>query len=178
MASLRRALMTVLAVLFLIEAWIWDAFATLGHWLARILHLSRLVDALRGLIARLPPPVTLALFVIPIIVLLPFKLAALWLIARGHFVWGGTVFFAAKTVSVGTSALLFDLCREQLLSMPWFVRVYRLVLAVRAWAHDLVAPLRARIHVLRLKLRSYIGGGRFGRRILALRARIMGRATR
>ncbi len=177
MAFLRRALVMILAVLFLIEAWIWDAFAALGHWLARVLHLARLTEALRGVIGRLPPWVSLALFIIPVSVLFPFKLLALWLLAKGHLIWGGLTFFVAKTTSVGVSAILFDLSREQLLTMPWFARLYRVLMAFRLWAHNITAPLRAQIAAWRQALWAMVGKGRLGRLIRALRARIRRRAV-
>lgn len=178
MPVLSRIGLTILAVLFLVEAWIWDACAALGRWLARVLRLAGVVEALRRMVARTPPPLVLALFVIPVAVILPFKIGALWLIARGHFLLGGLTFFAAKTTGVGVSAVLFDLCRERLLLMAWFARLYGLLLALRAWAHELVAPARAQVAAWRARARRALGDGRLGRRVAALRAKMRKRAYR
>jgi hypothetical protein len=178
MIRLRRIAFFILAVLFLVEAWIWDCFSALGHRLARLLHLSRLIDALRSYIGRLSPYATLPLFILPAAAIFPFKVLALWLIAHGHVVYGGVVFLVAKTVGVGVTAILFDLCRERLLTIGWFARLYAKVLVFRAWASELVAPLRLRIAELRASLRSFLGQGSFGRHVLSLRARIRQRFAR
>ncbi|MBX9738742.1 MAG: hypothetical protein K2X62_01650 [Beijerinckiaceae bacterium] len=172
MNALRRAVLFLLAILFLVEAWIWDAFAALGHVLARALRLSRLVDAARASVRKLPAFATLFLFLIPAAAILPFKFLALFLLARGHFLYGGLTFLAAKTVGVGFTAMIFDLCREKLLTIAWFARLHARVLAVRAWAHALTAPIRARVAGLRAAIAARLGEGRFGRRILALRTLI------
>ena len=178
MNHLRRAGLVVLAVLFLVEAWIWDLFTAFGRWLASVVGLARLGAWIRRGILRLPPMATLPLFVIPAAAILPFKFLGVYLIARGHLVYGGLTFFAAKTVGLGLTALLFDLCRDKLLSIGWFAELYRRVMAVRTWAHELTAPVRARVAALRAKVRAWLGQGRFGRRVLALRARIRRRAVR
>lgn len=178
MVRLRRAALFVLAVLFLVEAWIWDLFSAAGHWLAGVLHLSRAIAAVRGFISKLSPYATLPLFVIPALTIFPFKILALWLIAHGHVIYGGLTFFAAKTVGVGVTAVLFDLCREQLLSIGWFAAGYRRVMLVRAWAHELIAPLRARVARLRARLSAMMGEGRFGHQIMRLRLKIRRRLAR
>ncbi|MDB5594494.1 MAG: hypothetical protein JWM36_1455 [Hyphomicrobiales bacterium] len=178
MIRLRRIALFVLAVLFLVEAWIWDCFSALGHRLARLLHLARLIDALRSSIGRLSPYATLPLFILPAVAIFPFKILALWLIGHGHVVYGGLTFLGAKTVGVGVTAVLFDLCREQLLSIGWFARLYAKVLVFRTWASELVAPLRLRMAELQTSLRSLLGQGSFGRHVLSLRARIRQRLAR
>jgi hypothetical protein len=178
MIRLRRIALFVLAVLFLIEAWIWDCFSALGHSLARVLHLARLIEALRGMIGRLSPYATLPLFILPAAAIFPFKILALWLIAHGHVFYGGLTFLAAKTVGVGVTAILFDLCRERLLSIGWFARIYAKVLLFRTWASALVAPLRLRMAELRGAFGRLLGQGTFGRHVLSLRARIRQRFAR
>ena len=59
--------------------------------------------------ARLPPWLTLFVFVIPALVLFPFKLLGLWLLGTGHPLLGVATFFAAKTAGVGCAAFLFEI---------------------------------------------------------------------
>lgn len=142
-----------LAVLFLIESWIWDH---VKDWLKRIeiaLGLERLEFWLADLVARLTPQMTLAIFAVPMIAVLPFKFATLALFAQGYFFTGLVFVFLVKSLTLGVEAFLFDICRDKLLQMPWFAQLYSMVLDLRAWALALVRPLqlRALAHLRRLR---------------------------
>jgi hypothetical protein len=133
-----------LAILFLIETWIWDH---VKDWLKRLeiaLGLERLEFWLTDLVARLTPQLTLALFAVPMIAVLPFKFATLALFAQGHFFTGIVFVFLVKSLTLGVEAFLFDICRDKLLQMPWFAQLYSMVLDWRAWALALVRPLQLR----------------------------------
>ncbi len=95
--------------------------------------------------ARLSPPKTLALFLIPAIAVLPLKVAALSLLAHGHVLMGVALILLVKSLALGVEAFLFDICRDKLLQMLWFKRFYSTVLGVRAWAARLVEPYKARL---------------------------------
>ena len=164
-----------LAVLFLIESWIWDH---VRDWLRRlevVLGLERLEFWLADFVARLTPQMTLALFAVPMIAVLPFKFATLALFAQGHFFWGLALVFVVKSLTLGIEAFLFDICRDRLLQMPWFAQFYSMVLDLRAWALALVRPLqlRALAHLRRLRestLALLAGEGEgFAQRIARLR---------
>lgn len=180
MNSMRRrlahAFWFALATLFLIESWLWDHVKEWLRRLARQLGVERLEASLTALIERLSPPATLAVFTIPFLVILPLKILAVELIARGQLGYGLVVILAAKTLGLGVTAFLFDICREKLLRMAWFARFYALVLRVRAWAHEIVAPVRARLAqfsaALRERLSFYVGASRFNfsRKLALVRA--------
>lgn len=185
MRILSRVFWYGLAVLFLVEAWLWDKSVALGEWIAARLPFAAFKTGLARLIDRLPPLAVLPIFILPMIVILPFKIAALWLIGHGRFLLGGCAFAGAKLAGVGVAAFLFDLTRDKLLSMPWFARLYLRVMRWRAWAHalidpfkakirDAVAPFRARIRAGLARLR---GKGAFGRKLTALRARLRRRLS-
>lgn len=170
-----RALWFTLALVFLIESWLWD---NVKEWLRRLekaLGFERLERWLEDLVAGLSPQTTLALFAVPMIGVLPLKVAALEILAHGHFFTGLVFILAVKTLTLGVEAFLFDICREKLLQMPWFGRFYSMVLDVRAWASMLVKPYKARLVELGRALRAYaqdvIGkdGGEFSRRVAQLR---------
>lgn len=180
MRVLKKIFWYALALAFLIEAWLWDKSVALGHWVVDRIPLEPLKAALARGIERLPPMAVLPIFLLPVIVLLPFKLAALWLLAHGAFVLGGAAFLLAKLASVGLAAFIFDLTRDKLLSMPWFLRLYRRVLSWRDWAHAIVDPYKARIREAVAPLRAEIrarfaamsqGNGVFARKIALLRER-------
>ena len=178
MRFLRRGLLFTLAIVFLIETWIWDSFAAAGRWIATRIQFAELKAAIERTIQRLPPQVALILFAIPGLVVLPFKIGGLWLIANGHVLLGGGVFIAAKVAGVGVAAFLFELTREKLMTMKWFARLYVKVMAWRDWAHRLVDPytkdIKAQVRALKLRILRLTAGerGRLSKTILRLRERI------
>ena len=149
MRRLLRPLWFLLALLFMLEAWLWDHLGPVVRAIIDALPLKRLKDlAARG-ITRLHPYATLLLFVLPGLVLLPFKLVGLWLIAQGHFILGVVVFFLAKTVGLAIAAFLYDLCHDKLMQIPLFVRLYDWAQKARAWSQRQIEPARRAIAAFR-----------------------------
>jgi hypothetical protein len=66
-----------------------------------------------------------------------------YLTARGHLFLGIIGFITLKFLGLGLIAVMFDLTRDKLLSMPWFAWVYAKFVAFHAFAHELVAPYKA-----------------------------------
>ncbi len=166
--ALTRAFWFTVAVIFVVEAWLWDRLGPIVHRLVALLPIEPLKLWLARMIERLPPWAALALFVPPLLILEPLKIAALWLLTGGHIIAGVAVFVAAKVVGVGLIAWLFDLTRDKLLSMGWFARGHALVLRGLAWAHAMVAPFREKIASLSWLLRRE-RRSRFFRRLRLLR---------
>jgi hypothetical protein len=168
------------AAVFLIEAWLWDATGDLLRRLAALLPFEALKQALAKALAALPPPVVLLVFLIPIAVIEPFKLVALWALTHHHVFLGVLVFVAAKFAGIGITAFLFELTRDKLLSMNWFARFYHWVLMWRDRAHAFLAPYKLRIHEamapFKQRLRDWLKAsaerGGLGHRLMLLRARI------
>jgi hypothetical protein len=100
-------------------------------WLASLEPIRRV----EATVARLPPYPTLALFLIPMAVIWPIKLYALYLIGLGHVTYGALAFVAAKVVGIGLAERLFALSRDKLLSIGWFAKGYFFVIAVRDRVH-------------------------------------------
>ncbi|MEO8935883.1 MAG: hypothetical protein ABI277_08055, partial [Burkholderiaceae bacterium] len=119
------------ALLFLFEEWLWTGLTQFFAWLGR-LGLLRWVDAR---LVRLPPVMALVVLCTPMLLLFPFKIAGLWMIASGRFFSGCALMLAAKVLSTAIIARIFLTCRPQLMRMPWFARLY-------AWT----CVLRDRIH--------------------------------
>ena len=174
---LAKMFWSVLAVLFLIEAWLWDHIGAALTRFAAALPIEPLRAALRALVARLPPMAVLFIFALPLLFIEPLKFLALALIAKGRLFSAAAVFLVAKTAGVGIAAFLFDSCRERLLEMDWFARLYVAVLRARDWAHARVDPYRRRIKQvvadLRARTRALMarsaGEGALVRKFLALR---------
>jgi hypothetical protein len=180
MRILKKLFWYALALAFLVEAWLWDTSVAALHAIVDRLPLVRFKAACARGIERLPPLAVLPIFLLPVIVLLPFKLAALWLLAQGALVAGGLAFIGAKIVSVGLAAFIFDLTRDKLLSMPWFARLYARVMSWRDRAHAIVDPYKAQVKAAARELRAAVwarlgvaarGDGAFARKIALLRDR-------
>ena len=129
----RLILQTLLALIIVFEEWGWRPLA------AALAQLGRLkpIAWLEAHIQRLPPYGALLVFAMPSVLLLPLKLIALYLITAGQEVAAALLFIGAKVVGTAIVARLFQLTEQQLLRIPWFARVYGIVMpwkeALKAW---------------------------------------------
>jgi len=145
---LRRLLQPIwvlLAVIFLIEAWLWDHLEPIVAWVVDKIPLRAFEHWLAGRVDTLSPAMTLIVFIVPVLPLFPLKLVGLWLLA--HEYWMSAIFtiLFAKFLGVGVTAFVFDVTRPKLLEMGWFERLYEFILDVRARANALVEPIKRRI---------------------------------
>jgi hypothetical protein len=150
---------------------------TLLHWAnvaMRDLARLRAVAWLEAQMARLPPYPALLLFALPIALLFPIKLLALWAIAAGHAVTGLIIVLLAKTLSTTSEAWLYRVLRPSLGTLPWFVRaetwlfgwrdrLYGYVRGLKSWQAMMGWVRRMRAW---LRQRSWLG-----RRFAAMRRR-------
>ncbi|EJN13824.1 hypothetical protein PMI42_02603 [Bradyrhizobium sp. YR681] len=145
---LRRLLQPVwvlLAIIFLIEAWLWDHLEPIVARVVAAIPLARFKQWLTERVDALPPAMTLIVFAVPIIPLFPLKLAGLYLLTHEYWLSGVSTFLFAKLLGVGVTAFVFDVTRDKLMEMHWFERLYALVLKLRAKAAELVDPVKQRI---------------------------------
>lgn len=148
---LRRLLQPVwvlLAIIFLIEAWLWDHLEPIVARVVALIPLARVKEWLAERVDALSPAMTLIVFAVPILPLFPLKLIGLWLLTHEYWLTGLSTFLFAKMLGVGVTAFLFDVTRDKLLEMHWFERLYELVLRLRAKATELVEPVKRRIREL------------------------------
>jgi hypothetical protein len=155
---LRRLLQPVwvlLAVIFLIEAWLWDHLEPIVAWLVAKIPLQAFKHWLAERVDTLSPAMTLIVFIVPVIPLFPLKLVGFWLLM--HEYWFSAVFtiLFAKLVGVGITAFVFDVTRSKLLEMGWFEWLYEFVMSLRAKAAALVDPIKRRM----LEIMRGDGGG-------------------
>ena len=163
-----RPLWIILALLFLLEAWLWDHLAPIVARVVALIPLARFKLWLANAIADLPPWATLFVFLVPFIALLPLKFLEVYFLATHNWLGAAAVIVGAKVVGLGVVAFIFDVTRDKLLQMAWFRRVYEWMLAVRQWAHDITAPVRERVRQLVWLLKPQ-RAGRFARRMMRLR---------
>jgi hypothetical protein len=145
MRRLLKPLWVLLAVIFLIEAWLWDHLEPIVERVVARIPLRAFKHWLTEKISTLSPALTLIVFVVPAILLFPLKLLGLWLLAHEYWVSAISTMVFAKFLGLGVTAFVFDVTRPKLLQMRWFARLYEWVLALRAKAAELVNPIKLRI---------------------------------
>jgi hypothetical protein len=119
--KLLRAVMAVLLVpVLLFEEWGWVPLAALAARLARLPLWARAENWLN----KLPPWGALLAFLLPVLLLLPVKLLALFLFGRGHAASGVTVLIVAKLIGTAFVARIFQLVEPALMRIPLFARWY------------------------------------------------------
>ncbi len=165
-----RPFWVVLALLFLLEAWLWDHLEPIVARVVNLFPWGKLKVTLARLIDMLPPWAVLFVFVIPILVMLPLKFLEVYFLATRNWIGAFSVIILIKLLGLGLTAFIFEVTREKLLEMAWFRRMYDWFLWARDWAHAQTAPIRQRLHRLTWLLKPQ-RAGRFLRRLIKLRRR-------
>jgi hypothetical protein len=145
MRRLIRAFWVLLALIFLLEAWLWDHLRPIVASVVDLVPWDKLKAKLSELIHGLSPNATLVVFTVPLIILFPMKLLEVWLLAHRHWLGAFTLLLLAKLVGVGVTAFIFDVTREKVLQIGWFRRLYEYVMWLRDWAHEIVDPVEQRL---------------------------------
>jgi hypothetical protein len=135
----------LLAVIFLIEAWLWDHLEPIVARVVALIPLQTFKQWLADRVDALSPAMTLIVFAVPVIPLFPLKLVGLWLFAHEYWLSAAFIILFAKFVGVGVTAFIFDVTREKLLEMRWFEATYDYIMTLRAKAAALVNPIKQRI---------------------------------
>jgi hypothetical protein len=145
---IRRLLQPVwvlLAIIFLIEAWLWDHLEPIVAWFVALIPLRAFKQWLAERVDTLSPAMTLIVFIVPVIPLFPLKLVGFWLLAHEYWLSAILTIIFAKFLGVGVAAFIFDVTRPKLLEMAWFESLYEFVIGLRAKANALVEPIKQRI---------------------------------
>ena len=150
-----RPLLIAIAAIFLFEAWVWRRCVAIGRRLVSLVPWTALKTRIAAFISILPAPAALAIFLIPVAIVEPLKILCFALIAHNHLIFGIFGFIALKFIGFGLIAVTFDLTREKLLTMPWFVWVYGKFLIFNDFAHRLVAPYKVLVLARTQALREW-----------------------
>ena len=145
MRRLLQPFWVLLAVIFLIEAWLWDHLEPIVAAVVARIPLRAFKAWLAERVDTLSPAMTLIVFIVPVIPLFPLKLIGLWLLANEYWVSAILTIIFAKFLGVGVAAFIFDVTRDKLLEMAWFEKLYDFIIALRAKASALVEPIKLRI---------------------------------
>jgi hypothetical protein len=163
MRRLLQPIWVLLAVIFLIEAWLWDHLEPIVAAVVARVPMRAFKTWLAERVDTLSPAMTLIVFIVPVIPLFPLKLVGLWLLANEYWVSAILTIIFAKFLGVGVAAFIFDVTRDKLLEMVWFEKLYDFIIGLRAKASALVEPIK-----LRLKEALRGDGGGWSSRILRL----------
>jgi hypothetical protein len=148
MRRLTRPLLVLLAIIFLIEAWLWSHLEPIVEFIVARIPLRVLKARLAAFIDTMPPPAALIVFVVPGIILFPLKILTLWLLTHQHLLLGAVAFTFAKLTGLGVTAFVFEATRPKLLQMAWCRWLYDHVLVWLGLAHQLVDPIKLRVRRL------------------------------
>lgn len=145
MRRLLQPFWVLLAVIFLIEAWLWDHLEPIVERIVARIPFRAFKRWLTERVDALSPAMTLIVFAVPVIPLFALKLVGLWLLAHEYWLAAAIVIVAGKFVGLGVTAFIFDVTRAKLLEMRWFRKIYHFILVMRAKAAALVNPIKQRI---------------------------------
>ncbi|QSA96491.1 hypothetical protein [Methylococcus sp. EFPC2] len=132
---MKKLLLSLLAVVLIFEEWLWELLTSLGRQLARLLHLARFERWL----SQVSPNVAVVAFAVPLGIVTPINLAAIWLLAHGLILQGVLVEILAKLLGTLLVARVFALTKTQLLSFSWFALIYNTLVAWLSWAHERIS---------------------------------------
>lgn len=170
-AVLRPPLLFAAFLLLLWEETVWRWAKALGALVARIPFMA----VVERMVARMDARLVFLLFLIPMALLFPLKILALWLIATGQPLVGLVVIFVAKVVGTAVSARLYVIAEPRLMEIRAFVWLHALVTgwlkaahafldaspgwqAAKRAMHDIKDAAKALGRRLRVMLRAQRGG--------------------
>ena len=125
----------IAAIYFLVDI----IFFTLAKPVLRWLADYWVVESVRTWIVSLRPYPTLALFILPVIVLEPVKPVAAYLTATGHIVGGLVVLIVGELLKLLLIERLFSVSRDKLMSIPVFAWCYDKFCQGQDWVVSLQA---------------------------------------
>jgi hypothetical protein len=137
----RTVLRTLIAPIVLVLATIYFVLDALVLSILRPLlryfaHL-RFFHTARRWIESLSPYATLAIFLIPVVILEPVKPLSAYLIATGHFVTGVVLLICGELLKITIVERIFHIARPQLMTITAFAWTYNFVVGWLMWLQAL-----------------------------------------
>jgi hypothetical protein len=129
-----------LAMLFLAVAWVWDGFIAIGRLIVGLIPWTRFKQAFVALVDQLPMLIVLLIFLVPLAIVEPLLTLSVVAMAMGYFFVGLIGYITVKVLGFGLIAVIFDLTKHRLLTVPWFAWAYAKVMVFHNYAHRIVAP--------------------------------------
>jgi hypothetical protein len=147
---MKKLLLSLLAILLIIEEWLWDALSALGHCLVYYLGLAKFELWL----TQRSPYQALVAISIPILVVTPINVAAFWLLANGLILQGIGLEILAKLLGTLFVARFFTLTKQQLLTFRLIAWVYNTITYWLHWAHEKITETAVYQWAKAIKIRA------------------------
>ena len=148
---LTRPLLFAAAVLLVIEEWLWNSTAEFLRELARLPPVRRAGEWIR----RRTPHQALALFILPLLALLPLKGVVMVAFAHGRIFLGILVLVLEKLIFSAIFAALYQLTGPAVTQIGWVARAQATFLRIRrtlhAWLERQSAYRHARAFLRRIR---------------------------
>lgn len=153
---MKKILLSILAVILIIEEWLWDALSAFGHFLIGLLRL----DDFERWLSQVSPNVALVAFMVPVLIVTPINLLALGLLAHGLILQGILLEVVAKLLGTLLVSRVFTLTKNQLLSFRLLAFIYSTVMRWLNWAHQKITDTTVYklAKALKLQVKSIISG--------------------
>lgn len=130
--TMKKLLLSLLAIFLIIEEWLWDLLTAFGHSLVQWLHL----ESLEQWLSETSPTMALVAISIPILIVTPLNLAALVLLANGLILQGILMEVLAKLLGTLLITRVFALTKPQLLKFSFLNIIYTTIIGWLQWAHQ------------------------------------------
>lgn len=129
---MKKIVLSLLAIILLIEEWLWDLLSALGHYLVEKLGLIKFELWL----AQTTPYQALFAISIPIILVTPLNIGAIWFFAQGLILQALLLEIIAKLLGTLFIARFFTLTKKQLLTFKLIAIIYNTITSWLRWAHQ------------------------------------------
>ena len=129
---MKKILLSLFAIILIIEEGLWDLLTAFGHTLVNWLKLGEFEQWL----SRLSPMMALIPFSLPILIILPINISAFGLLAKGLILQGMMLEVLAKLLGTLLVARAFALTKPQLLTFSFIRFTYNTITFWVQWAHQ------------------------------------------
>ncbi len=150
---LSRPLLFCAAVILLIEEWLWRGTARFLGDLMLLTPVARFAEWVR----RRPPRQALALFVLPLLSLLPLKGVIVLAFMHGRYLLGFAVLVLEKLIFSAVFAALYQLTAPSVTKIRWVLRAQTIFLrwrhAIHLWLRTFPAFRQAQAWLRRMRHR-------------------------
>jgi len=126
---LKPVIFVIAAVYIGVDAVFFAVAKPVADWVSKL----RILDGLAAWIVSLRPYPTLALFMVPAIVLEPIKPFAAYMVATGHLKVALTTLVVGEILKLVILERLFSISRDKLILIPAFGWTYRNFCQMKNW---------------------------------------------
>jgi hypothetical protein len=145
---IKRPLYAALALLLLLEEWLWDALKRAVAQAAMWLSQWSAWRAFEAWLSRRTPRQAVFALLVPWLLLLPVKFLVIALLGKGRVVAGLGLALLTKIIGTAFITRIFTLTKPALMQVAWFARFHEAVTGwlarAHAWVNSLPAVVQAR----------------------------------